>query len=204
MRRFASSNLDYPPNDLPPPPQSEAAAAGVGATLRGELLALGVYPASADDLAAKLERAAVPLEHLRAVIGHWSGQPGAWGLGALVGRLRAELVGRIEPAEGWPPPTEGHRHAAAIEARGKREGEQERAEDLRRRRLAADRAQVARLEAEHGPSLDALPAETREWLAQQAGLLASDFTRQLFQRTWGTPGSTVRLRLLEQLAAIEA
>ena len=158
---------------------------------------VGLWPATLRELEAQLPER-LDVESVEAIVDHWrehgGGTPAAaWRVGALVGRLRAARPGE-DPTAGWPPALPDHRREqqASQRAEAKREkaakSEQQAAED------AAAQQRADRLEAAHGPTLDAM-AEAD--LRQLVGEVLPDFLAQRFLRDRSSP--TVRLKLLEAL-----
>ena len=90
---------------------------------------------------------------VRAIVEHWQSMPGAWPPGALHHRIRTGTPG-LAVGEGWVPVEKAYARDQATKAGTER---QRRDSEKRQQQDSADKAELERLEREHGAELDALP-----------------------------------------------
>lgn len=144
------SCLQSSPSVAPPAPQGEG---GGWEEFARRLEGLGLARASQALAAARSGGA--DLAAVAAVLAHWEGRPGAWGLGALYVRLGKTRPGS-DPAADWPPASEAWLRAEARRRRDAADAAAARQRAEREATLAAERRRDAELEAAHGPAVDAL------------------------------------------------
>lgn len=139
-------------------------------------------------------KAGVTPAEVLALIRHFRGKPGAWGLGALHFRVGHAVPGE-SPSDGWPPESEIYRgQARAVAAEARREqihSEHQRALAQK----AREEQHIAELEAAHGAALDALSAAELDELAGSTDPVLLSTLRQ-----HGRDSPLVRDWLLETLA----
>jgi len=89
-------------------------------------------------------------DEVQTVIDEYRSKPGAWGLGALVGRLNGSLPQ-------WPPPSDDYLRQQRREAFQKSSERQMRERAQRRAEFQQQREAEAQLESQVGPLVDRLP-----------------------------------------------
>lgn len=156
--RLPTTKEPRQPSKQRQPPDEKQLERGWGEIL-SSLKLLGVSAAGAAVESAQAQ--SFPLEEVQAWIEEFRKSPGAWGPGALVGRLTGKLAD-------WPPPAEEYQKQQRREAfeRSYTRQAQERAE--RKAELERQRQTEAKLEIDFGPVLDAMTNQQRTQLEQQA------------------------------------
>lgn len=162
----------------------------------GEILAslkkLGV--AAAEPTIKAAQARGLSPDEVQTLVDEYRGQPGAWGLGALVGRLSGTLPQ-------WPPPADDYLRQQSQRAYRTSLQRQERERSQRRAEFEKQRDAEAQLEAERGPQLDAMtPAEVAALEAQAI----PDEAERTFSRQYPAVHRARLLAALDEPAASDA
>lgn len=163
---------------------------------------LGMNAATAHDLVTRLN-GRIPVAAAIDLLEYWQSTAHdgiqAWGLGALVQRLRAaELAGGLSIDEGWPPKSEAYQRAQSQAARDRHRMDVATVVKTANQAAVKDREQIQALESQYGPVLESMAEGDRDALAES--VFTDSFSVARYRKTWRQPGTTARISLLERLA----
>lgn len=177
MRQARTPNQTKPNQTIPPTPQPSndtppgAPAADPWRGVGEELAKVGV--GKWRSLVADCQQARLTPEIVLALIVHYRQHAPSWGPGALVHRIALQTPDGPAPDAGWPDPA-----AEAVAKRNREDAAKRRQAwdarmDREREQADRDRQRLADLEAEHGPTVDAMPRDQlRELLSELPPLAA--------------------------------